>query len=1528
MNTADKMHANALKEAILALDPSGPEGFEGLLGVILGEITGQSFRLAKSGTQRGRDGDSAFDGGATYFEAKRYKEGLSKNDISTKLFDVANDDAGLVDLWILGATCEVASQTVEDGRKFAAKNGFGIAVLDWSNNDLGSLLIATVVAGSKSKEFIKQGLTGRPGASLITSAINAIDYFEKHGDYPSRVNALRKSLATDVGLDHAKTINQEWLGRLFTNKVQARAELGQPLSPFDPSAPLALDRPEQALLTRAFTGVPESEIYAIVGEEGVGKSWLAVQSWNLSNPKSLLVLCPADDLTRDDAENFDDFLIRKLIRQTDGNVTPQLIARWQRRFKYWSTNVPASSVRVTLIADGLNQPLKSNWGRWLDRAALRLKELGGCLVVTTRTQHWAHLKKTLSCGVKIITLTEWSIKDVKQILGSRGIDFSSTRIEVLESVRNPRLLGIAIELIEAKAIELLDELSVGRLLFEHMRRMEHHGAATVSAPAFADLLKAFAAKVLARANAQDTDDLRLFDAVQEAQLEAVASSRFFSSVKGSASQYEIKLDGLNLALALYLVGQLERELRNDRDPREKLATILEPISALDETAKVVLLATQIACLEDETSPEIRSALIEKFVSLQNLPNSQADAFAVLAKSALLAFLQAAENVYLSQEHIASKEWLLYALLKRRNESGVWQQIFESTKRWLSFYSLAPERGMRWTLGRESVSQVDEERTRILASIQEREAGLTEAERSFITTNLLAATQPKFDGIGRFALYLLAGMPLEKIATYLVRWRFSAALNSSTSVPYAEFEQVLHYNRSDWQETRSAILKELEALPAERSSSVGMWTRLGMLYGTGDVGDAKEGAHIRSELTRDQERFEGWSIKEDYCAVDPCNPGTVEPENVIATAQNYRKIDPGKIAMSRGMAQEDHFFRGARASVARFVPDDAIHAHRALASEVLGRSGHARLQGVLVLIRHSATLTKDLAQRFLSSGLVCNASRKDARDKFLTAQFSVFIALPHFTADEQFEAIAKMQGDTFLLELLPCVRSTKSEKVEQVLEGVLQSGNEHAQTAVLATIHYSKSPLTPRAAVIVEGFIRSPHKNVRHEALALAASSGDISLLRQVIDSGWRAEKLNKRDSSFEDWHGSTAILKALQADLIETGPALDRMNLSHYGFAAETLPAEQNEAIATRVEAALVKALDYEGDVELPEIETGVPKASDPAPPLISLTERTPSETDFASQMNRLSETEEQFDERQRRMADAYERFAAEVTAVEADLILCDLTFDGIKSIIGRDADRDQRWLKMLVVASDRQLRHLHHVALQVAIALAAKGNLLAPEFITRILALDPTIRRVTGAAKIPIETIILWSNTANPAMVDICIRRLRTPQSDSDIAREVIAAHLCGKVAILQTYIDELLATGRPYEIALALMIAGFCDNSVHAEAVLSRFEGAKGFIGAAHAAASDSYARNVWAKTWYTKMINAQQQKDFWRASVLFMKIVDGRFDIWSKALGTPSAIFTAFMPTISREISNRAIKVQKKRQEKLFGEKAPVSVMLSTE
>lgn len=96
-------------------------------------------------------------------------------------------------------------------------------------------------------------------------------------------------------------------------------------------------------------------------------------------------MCPAEDLTGDAPKDFDDFRIRKLIRQTGVRVTLQAITRWQCRFNSSRANLPATSIRLMRIVDGLNQLLEAKWGRWLGRAALKLNGLGGCLLLTTRT---------------------------------------------------------------------------------------------------------------------------------------------------------------------------------------------------------------------------------------------------------------------------------------------------------------------------------------------------------------------------------------------------------------------------------------------------------------------------------------------------------------------------------------------------------------------------------------------------------------------------------------------------------------------------------------------------------------------------------------------------------------------------------------------------------------------------------------------------------------------------------------------------------------------------------------------------------------------------------------------------------------------------------------------------------------------------------------------------------------------------------------------------------------------------------------
>lgn len=314
MNASDRNHAKNLRVALLALPASGCGGFEGLVGVILGQLTGQSFRLATSGTQRGRDGDSAFDGGATYFEAKRYKDEISKSDIAIKFFDLSNDDAGKVDLWILGATCGVGAQLATDIRKMAEGSGIGVAILDWSASDLGALLVGVAATPDASKDFIRQGLEGTDHACLIEDALAAIDHFRQHEDFSLRLETLRNALSAEVsGLGQAKQLNRTWLHEVLGSRSQARVNFGQPLAPLDTSGLETASRREEETLKGALSGRPSGDLYAVIGEEGVGKSWLPVTAWLSCEPQSILIVCPADKAVRSDPVSFEKFLIAQLI---------------------------------------------------------------------------------------------------------------------------------------------------------------------------------------------------------------------------------------------------------------------------------------------------------------------------------------------------------------------------------------------------------------------------------------------------------------------------------------------------------------------------------------------------------------------------------------------------------------------------------------------------------------------------------------------------------------------------------------------------------------------------------------------------------------------------------------------------------------------------------------------------------------------------------------------------------------------------------------------------------------------------------------------------------------------------------------------------------------------------------------------------------------------------------------------------------------------------------------------------------------
>jgi hypothetical protein len=98
---------SALRKNLLKVKPTGEDGFEGLLAEALATFSGLTIRLAKSGSQFGRDGSSPPAPFAIAMEAKRYDDDLRLETLAGKVVVGGYVLQEKVDVWVLGATSEV-----------------------------------------------------------------------------------------------------------------------------------------------------------------------------------------------------------------------------------------------------------------------------------------------------------------------------------------------------------------------------------------------------------------------------------------------------------------------------------------------------------------------------------------------------------------------------------------------------------------------------------------------------------------------------------------------------------------------------------------------------------------------------------------------------------------------------------------------------------------------------------------------------------------------------------------------------------------------------------------------------------------------------------------------------------------------------------------------------------------------------------------------------------------------------------------------------------------------------------------------------------------------------------------------------------------------------------------------------------------------------------------------------------------------------------------------------------------------------
>ena len=723
--------------------------------------------------------------------------------------------------------------------------------------------------------------------------------------------------------------------------------------------------------------------------------------------------------------------------------------------------------------------------------------------------------------------------------------------------------------------------------------------------------------------------------------------------------------------------------------------------------------------------------------------------------------------------------------------------------------------------------------------------------------------------------------------------------------------LIRFNAVDWGDARSALLRELEVLALPDVSVSGKWTRIHILRATGHIEDALKADELAKQLG--ESRGRKWRLIESLCATDPCDPGARRPVDFVA-ARRYDAISFDNLDKLARIPRGDVIFNLARPAMARFDRDRAVAKHREYVEAIISIADRG-YEGLRELSSHNALLAPSHVC-ILHSGIEVGTNRKDDLDRWFSTQLRMVLMFPLLNGSEQVDALAKA-GTEPMLDLIENLHEIDGDAFEDRLKEAYCSEDEKSQFALSVVGCLTETPIRSGTKSVIRRLLEAPSERVRANAMGVVARLDDIDLLRYVVFGKWHASGKRYDD----DCYGSEVLVSSVQKRLVGHTDALQRMNPCYYGLAAMKWRAKDVVDVARHIDLSIRKAsglrVDFNRDLEVDMEHRGGlrwgPKPSDDA-----IFDR--NEDGF----QRFSLGIDEIRRREKILLDKFEIFKRKIRP-DSYVILDCFDLDEFRAVADAHYGISDSWYELFVEMSDSQLRVVYNLVLGLGYSLGYRCADKAVRLFSRVKRCKPMISVWYGKARVSIDALSIWGGADAEELNSLRFCRLDDTSNDYQISQEVLAAHLKGRENLIQKYIETKLNREEPAEKARALMAAGFSDKSEFNDCVLDKYRNAAGFVGKVSSAAIYAYERNAWARYWYSKMCKAKDSVEFWRMSVLFLKIVDGRYDLWFSDSEYEDPM-KRFWPNLRYALRRRMNKWKSLRENTLFGGGVPKEWFLS--
>ncbi|MER9650056.1 hypothetical protein [Mesorhizobium sp. M0199] len=683
-----------LASRLRALDAAGPSGFEGLMRDVLSEITGELFRLAKSGPQGGSDVRAINSNTIKIgLEGKRYAENtrLGLDELQAKLIDAAKQEDP-VDLWVLAATREISASDHEQLSKLGISHGISVLLLDWpvAAGVLPDLAVLCAEAPQAVEAHIGSDIS-------IASSIATI---RTHANFERFRDRLRNRLgAADIGYAAATEAMHAWIRVALRDQANAGARLGG--RGHDLLASLETRITRKTLDEQLDQWLASSRPAVLVGNEGVGKTWSFLSWWidrtAQPEPLPLSIFVSAKDV-RD--ENVEDLITRLLATRLEHGDR----AFWQHRLDQWR-RAAVDRPQLILVIDGLNQNwTKRDWAdfvqplydeRWVGRVAI---------LMTCWPDHWVDLHKLapLTPEAVEIPVANFSDPELDLLLASCGLSRKGFADPMLAMMRVPRLSLLAIT--RQKELAESGDVTPERLAYEDWKnRIARRGSALAITDAeFQDFVREIGTTLRTSVKSSTFTRSDLLDRLGRDSgkerkdlvetLGEIVAGRWLEP--GTRShEFRVNTELTPFVLGLTLAHEL-KEASDDGSAATIIAGFVDPFKGQRLGVAILRAATTIALLDPEVERGARRAILKRWLLEQNFMQDDFDAYWRLIGLDVDLMCQNIEDTWLSREGsgVFSDEILIKGMVQAYRFPQVASHLVRRAEQWLGWLWEDPDEG--------------------------------------------------------------------------------------------------------------------------------------------------------------------------------------------------------------------------------------------------------------------------------------------------------------------------------------------------------------------------------------------------------------------------------------------------------------------------------------------------------------------------------------------------------------------------------------------------------------------------------------------------------------------------------------------------------------------------------------------------------------------------------------------------------------------------------------------------------------------